>query len=556
MTTFTAVTDAVGGSIGLSALVGCLPLLTFFVMLLAFRASAYVAGLTSLVVALAVAILGFGMPTQLALLTATQGAVYGLFPIVWIVVMALWFYQVTVLSGRFEDLRTIFDTIGGGDLRIQAMLIAFCFGGLLEALAGFGAPVAITATMILALGLKPLKAATLVLIANTAPVAFGAIAIPITTAGTLTDLSPAHIGAVVGHQAPLFAFAVPFFLLLIVDGARGLKQAWPAALVVGGSFAITQWWCATHFSYELTDVVASLVGLAAAVVLMRFWRPKGADAVRADLGVEKPESAAVLTPGRVWMAVLPYVLVVVIFGVAKLWTAGVNVPKALAATDVKIPWPGLHGHLLNAKGEAISGTVYSFQWLSSPGTLLLITGLIVALVYSVFHHNGMFRLTMGNAIAEIGRCFWKMRFSGLTIMAVLALAYVMNFSGQTLAIGTFVAGLGAAFAFFSPVLGWVGTAVTGSDTSANALFANLQKTAALGSGLDPHLMTAANTTGGVVGKMISPQSLAIASTAVGMQGKESSIFRSVVPWSLGMLLVLCCLVFLQSNVLSWMLPAA
>ncbi|GEC98982.1 L-lactate permease [Kocuria varians] len=556
MTTFTAVTDAVGGSIGLSALVGCLPLLTFFVMLLAFRASAYVAGLTSLVVALAVAILGFGMPTQLALLTATQGAVYGLFPIVWIVVMALWFYQVTVLSGRFEDLRTIFDTIGGGDLRIQAMLIAFCFGGLLEALAGFGAPVAITATMILALGLKPLKAATLVLIANTAPVAFGAIAIPITTAGTLTDLSPAHIGAVVGHQAPLFAFAVPFFLLLIVDGARGLKQAWPAALVVGGSFAIAQWWCATHFSYELTDVVASLVGLAAAVVLMRFWRPKGADAVRADLGVEKPESAAVLTPGRVWMAVLPYVLVVVIFGVAKLWTAGVNVPKALAATDVKIPWPGLHGHLLNAKGEAISGTVYSFQWLSSPGTLLLITGLIVALVYSVFHHNGMFRLTMGNAIAEIGRCFWKMRFSGLTIMAVLALAYVMNFSGQTLAIGTFVAGLGAAFAFFSPVLGWVGTAVTGSDTSANALFANLQKTAALGSGLDPHLMTAANTSGGVVGKMISPQSLAIASTAVGMQGKESSIFRSVVPWSLGMLLVLCCLVFLQSNVLSWMLPAA
>ncbi|GAA2514785.1 MAG: L-lactate permease [Kocuria sp.] len=556
MTTFTAVTDAVGGSIGLSALVGCLPLLTFFVMLLAFRASAYVAGLTSLVVALAVAILGFGMPTQLALLTATQGAVYGLFPIVWIVVMALWFYQVTVLSGRFEDLRTIFDTIGGGDLRIQAMLIAFCFGGLLEALAGFGAPVAITATMILALGLKPLKAATLVLIANTAPVAFGAIAIPITTAGALTDLDPAHIGAVVGHQAPLFAFVVPFFLLLIVDGARGLKQAWPAALVVGGSFAIAQWWCATHFSYELTDVVASLVGLAAAVVLMRFWRPKGAEAVRADLGVEKPESAAVLTPGRIWMAVLPYVLVVVIFGIAKLWTAGVNVPKALATTDVKIPWPGLHGHLLNAKGEAITGTVYNFQWLSSPGTLLLITGLLVTIVYCLFNHNGMFRLSVGNAIAEIGRCFWKMRFSALTIMAVLALAYVMNFSGQTIAIGTFVAGLGAAFAFFSPVLGWVGTAVTGSDTSANALFANLQKTAALGSGLDPHLMTAANTSGGVVGKMISPQSLAIASTSVGMQGKESSIFRAVVPWSLGMLLVLCCLVFLQSNVLAWMLPAA
>ena len=349
---------------------------------------------------------------------------------------------------------------------------------------------------------------------------------------------------------------VPFFLLLIVDGARGLKQAWPAALVVGGSFAIAQWWCATHFSYELTDVVASLAGLAGVVILMRFWRPKGAEAVRADLGVSRPEDAAVLTAGRVWMAVLPYLLVVAVFGVAKLWTAGVNVPKALASTDVKIPWPGLNGHLLNAKGEAISGTVYSFQWLSSPGTLLLITGLLVAVIYALFNHHGMFRLSIADALAEIGRSFWKMRFSALTIMSVLALAYVMNFSGQTLAIGTFVAGLGAAFAFFSPVLGWVGTAVTGSDTSANALFANLQKTAALGSGLDPYLMTAANTSGGVVGKMISPQSLAIASSAVGMQGKESQIFRSVVPWSLGMLLVLCCLVFLQSNVLAWMLPAA
>ncbi|WP_270255779.1 MULTISPECIES: L-lactate permease [Kocuria] len=556
MNTFTAVTDAVGGSVGLSALVGCLPLLTFFLMLLALRTSAYVAGLTSLAVALLVAVLGFGMPAHLAALSATQGAVYGLFPIVWIVVMALWFYQVTVLSGRFEDLRTIFDTIGGGDLRIQAMLIAFCFGGLLEALAGFGAPVAITATMILALGLKPLKTATVVLIANTAPVAFGAIAIPITTAGVLTGLDPAHIGAVVGHQAPFFAFVVPFFLLLIVDGARGLKQAWPAALTVGGTFAVAQWWCATHFSYELTDVVASLAGLAAAVVLMRFWKPRGTEEVRADLGVPRPESVESLTPVRAWMAVLPYILVVCVFGIAKLWTAGVNIPKALAATDVKIPWPGLHGHLLNAAGEPITGTVFNFQWLSSPGTLLLISGLLVAVIYSIFDHHGRFPLTVGNAVVEIARSAWKMRFSALTIVAVLALAYVMNFSGQTIAIGTFVAGLGAAFAFLSPVLGWVGTAVTGSDTSANALFANLQKTAALGSGLDPHLMTAANTSGGVVGKMISPQSLAIASSAVGMQGKESSIFRSVVPWSLGMLLALCCLVFLQSNVLAWMLPAA
>lgn len=265
MTTFTAMTDAVGGSVALSALIGAVPLLTFFAGLLGVKARAHVSGATALLAAIVVAALAFGMPLSLALLSAAQSAVYGLFPIVWIVVMALWFYQVTVLSGCFEDLRTIFDTIGGGDLRIQAVLIAFCFGGLLEALAGFGAPVAITATMILALGLKPLETATVVLIANTAPVAFGAIAIPITTAGVLTGLDPARIGAVVGHQAPFFAVMVPFILLLVIDGLRGLREAWPAALVIGGSFALAQWWCAT-FSYELTDVVASLVGLGAAVV--------------------------------------------------------------------------------------------------------------------------------------------------------------------------------------------------------------------------------------------------------------------------------------------------
>ncbi|WBL20506.1 L-lactate permease [Citricoccus sp. NR2] len=554
MDTFTALTDAVGNSVGLSALVGALPLITFFVMLLAVKARAHICGAVALLVALLVSIVGFQMPWDLAVLSATQGAVFGLFPIVWIVVLALWFYQVTVLSGRFEDMRTLFDTIGGGDLRIQAILIAFCFGGLLEALAGFGAPVAITATMILALGLKPLKTATVVLIANTAPVAFGAVGIPITTAGVLTDLDPNTIGAVVGHQAPLLAVMVPFFLLLIIDGRRGLREAWPAALVIGACFSLAQWWSATFFSYELTDVVAALAGLAGAVILLRFWKPRGTEEVRQRLGVDAPAPAETLTAVRVWMAVLPYVIVVAVFGIAKLWTVGVNVPAALAGTDLKLPWPGLDGRLVDAAGDPISGTVYNFQWLSSPGTLLLIAGLITAVVYAIFHGNGAFRLTLGNAVAEIGRTMWKMRFAAMTIVSVLALAYVMNFSGQTIAMGTWVAGLGAAFAFFSPVLGWIGTAVTGSDTSANALFANLQKTAALEASLDPHLMTAANTSGGVVGKMISPQSLAIAATAVSMDGKESHIFRAVIWWSVGLLLLLCTVVFLQSNVLAWMLP--
>lgn len=555
MNTYTALTDAVGGSLALSALVGTLPLITFFAMLLLAKAAAHVAGLTSLAVALLVAIFAFDMPWDLAFLSASQGAVFGLFPIVWIVVMALWFYQVTVLSGRFEDMRSLFDTIGGGDLRIQAILIAFCFGGLLEALAGFGAPVAITATMILALGIKPLKTATTVLIANTAPVAFGAIAIPITTAGALTGLDAAHIGAVVGHQAPFLAMLVPFILLLIIDGVRGLREAWPAALVIGGSFAVAQWWSATYFSYELTDVVAALVGLGAAVILLRFWKPKGTEGVRERLGVAKPVNTEALTPGRIWMAVLPYLLVVVVFGVAKLWRIGVDIPAWLSSTDIAIPWPGLDGNLFDADGEVLETTVYNFQWLSSPGSLLLLSGILVAIIYAVFNHHGKFKLDIGNALLEIGRSFWRMRWAGLTIVSVLALAYVMNFSGQTIAIGTWVAGLGAAFAFLSPVLGWLGTAVTGSDTSANALFANLQMTAAENIGADPYLMTAANTSGGVVGKMISPQSLAIAATAVSMEGKESQIFRAVIGWSLGLLLLLCTLVFLQSNVLSGMLPA-
>ena len=554
MDTYTAQVDAVGGSLGLSALVGLIPLLVFFACLVGLKRSAWLSGLAALASALLVAMLGFDMPVDLALLTATQGAAFGLFPIVWIVVMALWFYQVTVAAGRFEDMRSIFDSIGGGDVRIQAILIAFCFGGLLEALAGFGAPVAITATMIMAIGLKPLKTATVVLIANTAPVAFGAVAIPITTAGRLTGIDSAHIGAVVGHQAPFFALVVPMFLLLLIDGMRGVRDAWPAALVIGASFAVAQWWTSTHFSYELTDVVAALVGLAAAVVLLRFWRPRGAMEAKDRLGIEHVDSVSDLTPARVWMAVVPYVLVVVVFGIAKLWTAGVNIPAALAATDVKIPWPGLDGRLVDSAGEAIGSTVYTFQWLSSPGTLLLITGLLVTVIYSVFTHGGRFPMTLGKGLQEIAACIYKMRFSALTIVSVLALAYVMNFSGQTLAIGTFVAGLGAAFAFFSPVLGWVGTAVTGSDTSANALFSNLQQTAAEGAGLDPALMVASNTTGGVVGKMISPQSLAIAATAVNMPGQESEIFKKVLPWSVGMLLALCLLVFLQSNVLAWMLP--
>lgn len=557
MNTFTAVTDAVGGSLGLSAAVAVLPLLAFFVMLLGFKVRAHIAGITALVVAILVAVFGFGMPFDLSLMSAVRGGLYGLFPIVWVILMAIWFYQITVLSGRFEDLRRTFDVIGGGDLRIQAILIAFCFGGLLEALAGFGAPVAITATMILALGVKPLKAAITVLMANTAPVAFGAVAIPITTAGEVGGKDAEVVGAIVGHQAPFLAFFVPVIILFVLDGMKGVKDAWVPAAVIGASFAITQWATATYFAYQLTDVIACIVSLGVAVAFLRVWKPKGVAGVRERYGLppmEEGKTSSELTGMRVWMALMPYAVVVILFGLANLWTPLV---AWLKSTRLSITMPLLKDRLLDGSGNPVK-SAYTFQWLDNPGTYLLFAGVLVTVLYMVFNENGRYAIKFGDAMKEIGSVTYRMRWSAVTIVAVLALAYVMNYSGQTVAMGEFIAGLGPVYAFLAPSLGWVGTAVTGSDTSANALFSKLQVTAAdqlveAGNhGVTPELLLAANTSGGVVGKMISPQSLAIAATSVDMEGKESEIFKAVLPWSILFLFVVCTLVFLQTNVLHFL----
>ncbi|MGP4003433.1 L-lactate permease [Streptomyces sp. 8N706] len=565
----------VADSLPLSALVAALPLLTLFVLLGGLRLKAHVAGLASLGVALVVAIVGFGMPADLALLSASEGAAFGLFPIMWIVVTAIWVYQLTVVSGRFEDLRRAFNLISD-DPRIQAVIIAFCFGGLLEALAGFGAPVAITGVMLMALGFAPVRAAITVLVANTAPVAFGAIAIPIITAGNLTKIPYTDIGAYVGRQTPLLALFVPLLLVILVDGRRGVRQTWPVALVCGAVFAFVQFLSANVISVELTDILASLAALAAVVLFLRVWQPRGGDEARADLpgvaadgekntpgtgtaaAARSGSGPATTTrtrpaPGggatadersghRTFMAFLPYLLVIAVFSIAKLWTP---IKEFLAARDAMIPWPGLDGEVLTAAGKLSTTSVYTFPWLSSPGTLLLLSGVMVAVVY---------RVSPASAVREFGATVAKLRWALLTVASVLALAYVMNLSGQTITIGSWIAGTGAAFAFLSPILGWLGTAVTGSDTSANALFATLQQAAAHKAGLDPTLLVAANTSGGVVGKMISPQNLTIAATAVGMVGRESELFRGAIKWSLLLLVAICLLVFLQSNVLAWMLP--
>lgn len=557
MDKFTAVTDAVGGSLALSALVATIPLLTFFIMLLVVKARAHWSALVALAASILVASFGFTMPFDLAGLSALRGAIYGLV-ICWVILGAIWFYQITVLSGRFEDLRRTFDRLGGGDLRIQAILIAFCFGGLLEALAGFGAPVAITATMILALGVKPLKAAITVLLANTAPVAFGAVAVPIVTAGDVGGKDPHIIATIVGHQAPFLAMFVPVILLFILDGMKGVKDGWLPAFVIGISFAIAQWITAATPAYNLTDVVACIVSMGAAVLFLRFWKPRGVEGVRERYGLpSQVEEKEALPAVRVWMALLPYLIVVAIFGLVNL-NAGLK--AWLKTVAIKINIPALSSRLVTKDGTPVKDAPYTFTWLSNPGTLLIISGLIVAVVYFFFNEKGRYGFKFPAVFAEFGSVIYRMRWTILTIASVLALAYVMNFSGQTVAMGTFLAGLGTIYAVLAPVLGWIGTAVTGSDTSANALFSKLQVSAAENlqhagvSGATPELMLAANTTGGVVGKMISPQSLAIAATSVDMEGKESDILKAVVPWSFAMLVVVCLLVFLQTNILSFLVP--
>jgi lactate permease len=587
------VLDPIAVSLWLSALIALLPLAAIFVMLAVLRVKAHWAALAGLAAALLVAILGYGMPAKLAFLSASQGAAFGLFPIMWIVIAAVWIYQLTVSSGRFEDLRSAFGLISD-DHRIQVLVIAFCFGALLEALAGFGAPLAITGVMLVALGLRPARAAAAVLVANTAPVAFGAIATPIVTAGLLTKIPYSHIGAYVGRQTPLLALFVPLVLLLVADGRRGIRQAWPAAAVCGLSFALAQFVASNYISVELTDIIASLFSLATLVLFLRGWQPKGGtageyrtateaggieldggsgglgggpasgpprpaapvptvagSAAPAVTGTAAPPSGvgsvtqrglAPVSPGRVVMALLPYLAIVIVFTITKAITP---VSDYLGRTAHSFPWPGLEGHILTPKGEVSTSTVFSFPWLTTPGTLLFICGLIVTAVY---------RIVPAVAVRELAGTVYRLRWAILTVVSVLAFAYVMNQSGQTSTIGTWIAEAGAAFAFLSPILGWLGTAVTGSDTSSNALFATLQQVAAAKAGLDPTLLVAANASGGVVGKMISPQNLTIVATAVGLTHQEGILFRRVIKWSLALLLALCVLVYLQSTVLKGMLP--
>jgi lactate permease len=495
------------------------------------------------------------MPFGQAMNSGAEGAVFGFFPIMWIVINAIWVYNMTRESGHFAILRQSFSAVSS-DERVQAVIIAFSFGALLEALAGFGTPVAICSVMLIALGFKPIKAASVALLANTAPVAFGAIAIPIVTLAQLTGLPKGDLGAMVGRQTPFLALIVPFILIGVVDGRRGLRQAWPAALVGGATFAVLQFATSNYISVELTDIIASLGSAAAIVALMRVWQPTEPEPGRfagprpaiAGASVHSPalerdvarrERTGGAPPAEVLRAYAPYLIIIAVFAIAQIN----SVKTALDSVTKEFNWPGLH--VLNSKGEAPTSATFKFNWLNSAGTLLLISGLITMPVLKM----GVVR-----AVKAYAATLDQLKTAIVTVMAVLALAYVMNLSGETITLGTWAAGAGGFFAFLSPLLGWLGTAVTGSDTSSNSLFGVLQVTAAKHAGLNPVLMAASNSSGGVLAKMVSPQNLAIGAAAVGMAGNEGELFRRVIGWSLLLVLLLAGLVLLQSGPLSGMVP--
>ncbi|HEX8081983.1 MAG TPA: L-lactate permease [Jatrophihabitans sp.] len=569
------VLDPVAGSLGWSALFAALPIIGLFVLLGVVRAKAWVAAAGGLAVALLVAVAAYGMPVDQALLTATQGGAFGLFPLAWTFTTAIWIYTMTVGTGHFDVLRRSFVRVSD-DRRIQAIVIAFCFGSLLEALAGQGTPVAITSVMLLAVGFRPVLAASTALVANTVPAAFGPLGLPITTLAKVTGLPADDLGAMAGRQVPILAVVIPLLVVAIVDGRRGVREQWWPALACGLSFGLAQFATANYLSVALADIVAALVSVGVVTLVVRrrsvtvaapapvlvgrsgsavggpavggseVGGPAGGSGVGGLAGGEvhganlDANAAASDSRADVLRAYAPYAAIVAIFSLSQ-WSP---ITRILDSATTTFNWPGLH--LLTSAGKTSSLPIYKLNLLLAPGSLLFLAGLLTMVVL---------RVRPGVAVRAYGRAVSQLRWAILTVTCLLALSFVMNASGQATTLGHWMAGAGGLFAILSPILGWLGVALTGSDTSSNSLFGALQVSAAGQTGLDPTLLAAANASGGVVGKMISLQNLTISAGAVGLSGQEGNLFRRMFGWSLLLLSGMCLIVGLQATpVLSWMVP--
>ncbi|MFI6307783.1 L-lactate permease [Amycolatopsis thailandensis] len=552
------------GGLWLSAALAALPIIVLLVALGVLRRSARLSAALALITALLVAVLLYRMPAALALDSAAMGLVFGVWSVAWIAFHAVYFHNVTVATGRFDDIKAVLAGFSE-DRRLQALLIAFGFGALLEGIAGGGSPIAITAAMMAALGFPPVKAVVLALLANTAPVAFGGLGNPLIVLGRLTapilGMNPEQatdlFSSMVGRQLPLLALIVPGFLIVVLAGWKRMIEVWPAVLTAGLSFAVMQFVTSNFISPSLVDVVAALAAMASLWILTRFWQPSavwrfdGEEPVRAgaSLGAAKAGRGALYA----WA---PYIVLIAAIFLSRIGTIFKNLPdwldltKLLHKADWVFAWPGLHKEVVQHAPITPKDTPYAatltVDFLYSPGTVALLAAVVAG-----FAMGAKPRLLL----ATYRRTLHQMRWALATIFMILAIAFVMNYSGATQTLGLALATTGVLFPLFSAYIGWLGVFLTGSDASTNSLFGPMQVISAQQLHVDPILAGATNTSGGVMGKMISPQNLSIGATAIGQSGQEGALLRQTFLWSVVLTAVVGVISLLQATVLSFMIPS-
>jgi lactate permease len=533
------------GNLLISALVASLPVVILLGLLAFAQVKAHIAALAGLAASLIVAIVVYDMPSSLAFASAGNGAAFGLFPIGWIVLNAIFVYDITVKTGKFEVVK---ETIAGlaSDRRIQALLIAFSFGAFIEGAAGFGTPVAISAAMLIGLGFKPLQAAGLALIGNTAPVAYGALGTPIITLASVTGLPLEQLSAMAGRQLPFFSVLVPFWLIWAMVGWKGMREVWPACLVCGSSFGIVQFLVSNYHGPWVVDIAGSIVSIISMVVLLKFWQPqenRGIAGEPTPVGNPSNHPPSNRESLIAWMPWIILSVLVFIWGLPQIKT------RLDSISNITVPVPTLNKAIFRAPPVVLQPkaeeAVFRFNWLSATGTALLLTGFISGLLLRL-------------SLKELTRTYWgtvkRVKLSLLTIAAMLALGFTTRYGGLDATMGLAFASTGILFPFFSPLLGWLGVALTGSDTSSNVLFGNLQQITAEQLNISPVLAAASNSTGGVMGKMIDAQSIVVASVATGQHGSEGSILRYVFFHSLALAVLVGLLVISQAYVFPGVVP--
>ena len=542
------------GNIWLSSAIALIPIIFFFLALAVFRLKGSVAGTITVALALTVSLFAYQMPAAMAFASMVYGFFYGLWPIAWIIIGAVFLYKISVKTGQFDIIRSSILSITE-DQRLQMLLVGFAFGTFLEGAAGFGAPVAITAALLVGLGFKPLYAAGLCLIVNTAPVAFGAMGIPIIVAGQVSGVDTMEISQMVGRQLPFMVPIVLFWIMAIMDGWRGVKETWPAVIVGAGSFAIAQYLTSNFVGPELPDITAAIASLVSLTILLKYWKPKHifrfADqdaSIDENLEAQKQQKYSIGQIAKAWS---PFAILTVM---VTIWS--VKPFKDLFAKDgalhdlvISIKVPFLH-QLVQKMPPVVPeikdyDAIYKFDWISATGTAIMIAAVITIL---------FLKMKPKDAVTAFGETLNELKVPIYSIGMVLSFAFIANYSGMSATLALALAHTGSAFTFFSPFLGWIGVFLTGSDTSANALFGALQATTAQQIGVPEVLLVAANTSGGVTGKMISPQSIAIACAAVGLVGKESDLFRFTVKHSITFTIMMGIMVTLQAYVFPWMIP--